>query len=807
MFRGTYEDLMYAYRRMMRQPGFTVVAILILAVGIGVTTAMSSTIKAALLSRLPFDEPDRLVMGRATFDGNVNPWVSGYDYYDYKEQSRSFESLAALFAFGNRFTILGGAVPERIAGGFVTWDLFHVLRVRPAVGRLFAAEEGAPGRSDVVMISYGYWQRRFGGSPDVVGSTLVVNGSPLTIIGVMPAGFYFLDNLDIWRLTYYNGPGAEARRWHNLLLVGSLKPGVTIPQAQSEIDLISRRLEEQYPDTNQGKALLLTGLHDTMVENVRTSLLMLMAAVCLILLLACINVAGLLLAKGRSRMRELAVRSAMGASRSRLACQLLTESTLMALAAGAVGVGVAVVFQGMLMQLLPMGRLGITRPEIDAPVLLFTLVISIACGLLFGVVPSLQGAIVEPSQELRAGTRSTTLGGTSLLGSGLVAVQVAISIMLLTATGLLLRSLSNQMQVDLGFNPAHVLTAGVLLPENDYPQPERRIGFFTSLLEEVEALPGVVSAGLIDRIPIRHPSGNIYVYPADQPPGDSQVASMSRSADFRCVLPGYLKTIGIPLLAGRDIAENDVQGSPRVMMISESMAELYFPNQNPLGQRLIVDLMGEMVAHEVVGVVGNARLSRVTSQPFHAMYMSYKQVPRFSMWIVVRTAGNPDGLVQPIRAILQAKDRNLPLAEPATMVSVLAEALADVRIITASLGIFSLIAILLALVGLYGALAHYVSQRNHEIGVRMALGASRRLVANLILSRGMGMVAAGLVAGLIGSYWATRVLQQLLFGVDPADPIAFVAAAVSFVLIALIACLLPAWRATRVNPVIIMQAE
>jgi len=792
---------------MMNQPGFTVVTVLILAVGIGVTTAMWSTVKAALLSRLPFEEPDRLIMGRATFDGNVNPWVSGYDYYDYKEQSRSFESLSALFGFGGRVTILGGTEPERIASGYVTWDLFHTLRVKPVAGRPFAAEEGAAGRSNVVMISHGYWQRRFGGSSDVVGRTLIVNGSPFTIIGVMPAGFYFLDNLDIWRLTYHNGPGAEARRWHNLLLVGRLKPGVTIQQAQSEMDLISRRLEEQHPDTNQGKALLVTGLHDTMVENVRTSLLMLMAAVSLVLLLACGNVAGLLLAKGQSRLRELAIRSAMGASRRRLVCQLLTESTLMAVVAGIVGVGFAVVFQGMLIRLLPMGRIGITRPDIDAPVLLFTLGISIASGLLFGAAPALQGTIVEPSQELRAGTRSTTARGACVVRHGLVALQVAISIVLLIGAGLLIRSLSRQMNVDLGFNPARVLTAGVLLPDNDYPEPERLVGFFTSLIEEIEALPGVVSVGLIDRIPIRHPSGNIYVYPAGQPPGEVQGARMSRSADFRRVLPGYFKTMGIPLLAGRDIAETDVQGSTRVMIISESMAKLYFPNQDPLGKRLIVDMMGEMVAHEVVGVVANARLSRITSQPFHAMYMPYKQVPRSSMWVAVRALGDPTGLIRPIRKILQAKDRNVPLAEPATMQSILDDALADFRIITSSLGVFTSIALLLALVGLYGALAFHVSQRSHEIGVRMAMGASRRQVANMILLRGMGMVAAGLVLGLVGAYWATRLLQQLLFGVNPADPASFIAATVSFGMVAVIACLLPAWHATRVNPVSIMQAE
>ncbi len=365
-----------------------------------------------------------------------------------------------------------------------------------------------------------------------------------------------------------------------------------------------------------------------------------------------------------------------------------------------------------------------------------------------------------------------------LLRNGLVVLQVAISVMLLIGAGLLIRSLTLQMNVNLGFDPTNVLTAGLRLPDNDYPEPEQRIAFYTSLVEEVQALPGVLSVGLVNRIPILNPSGNIYVFPADQPP-EKQESKMSRSADFRCVLPGYFKTMGIPLLAGRDVAETDVEEAPRVMIVSESMAELFFPDRNPLGQKLIVD-MGELVVHEVVGVVANARLSRLTSQPFHAMYMSYRQVPRDSMRLAVRTEGEPTALTRQIREIVQAKDRNIPLAEPVTMASILDDALSDFRIITSSLGLFSSIALLLALVGLYGVLAYYVSQRYHEIGVRIALGAGRRQVANLVLSRGMGLVALGLVGGLAGSYWANKLIQRLLFGFEATDPATFIVAALCF---------------------------
>lgn len=798
-------DALYALRVMKHRPGFTLVVVFTLAVGIGATTAMFGTINAALLSRLPFDEPDRLVLGRATFDGDVNPSVSGYDYYDYRDQSQSFDSLSA-YMFGGRVTVLGDGEPERVTIAFATWDLFTTLRVSPPHGRLFLEEEGVEGGPNVVMISYGYWQRRFGGTPDVNGSSLIIDGSPYTIVGVLPARFHFMNQADLWRLTYRNGPGAQARRWHNLLLAGRLASGVTLEQAQAEIDAISSHLEKQYPETNEGKALLVTGLHDALVENVQTSLLMLMAAVSLVLLLACGNVAGLLLVRAQTRLSEIALRSALGASRWRLVRQLLTESMLMALVAGIVGIGLASAFQSLLVRLLPVGQLGITRPSLDTPVLLFALGISIVTGLIFGVVPALQGTIIDLSQQLKAGTRATWSRGSSFLRSGLVVLQVAISVTLLIASGLMVRSLAVQMNVNLGFVPTNVLTAEVRLPNNDYPDPESRIAFFTALIDEVRALPGVVSAGIIDRLPILNPSGNIYVYRADEPLGNNPESNMSQSADFRRVVPGYFETMGIPLLSGRDIAETDIDGVARVMIVSESMAELFFADANPLGQRLIVD-MGEMIEHEVVGVVANARLSRLTSEPFHAMYMSYYQNPQYSMRLAVRSQTDPLELTRPIRELLLAKDRNIPLAEPMTMQTIVDDALADFRIITSSLGLLAAIALLLALVGLYSVLAYFVSQRYHEMGVRMALGATDKNLITLILGHGLTLVGIGLAFGIGGALAATRVLRQLLFEIEPTDPVTFVGVVIFLFLVALVACLLPAWRATRVNPATALHTE
>jgi putative ABC transport system permease protein len=804
MFRNPPADVKFAVRMMRMRPGFSAAVIVTLAIGIGATTAMFGTIHAALLSSLPFDEPDRLVMGRATFGGQTNPWVSGYDYYDYRDQSESFESLAA-FMYGPRLPILAGAEPLLAASAFCTWDLFHVLRVRPAAGRLFVASEGVEDGPVVVMVSHAFWQTALGGASDAVGSPITVNGVPATVVGVLPAGFHFLTDADVWLLTYRNGPGAEARRWHNLLLVGRLAPGVSVRQAQAEVDTISANLQRLYPDTNEGKALAVTGLHSALVENARPGLLMLMGAVSLVLLLACSNVAGLLLARGQGRLTEIAVRSAMGASRRRLVRQLLTESTLMALVAGTAGVVLAIVFQGVLLRLLPLGQLGITSPAVNAPVLLFALLVSAGSGILFGLVPALQGSVVEPSQQLKTGTRASWARRGSVLRNTFVVAQVAISIILLVVAGLLIRSLTTQMRIDLGFDPENVLTAGIWLPQNDFPNPEERISFYELLVEEIRALPGVESVGLVSRLPVINPGGNIYLYTEDQLPEERQ-ASFARSADFRVASPGYLETIGIPILAGRDIAATDDADSVRVMVVSQSLAELFFPGQNPLGKKLLVD-MDELVEHEIVGLVGNARIRRITSDPFHAMYMSYAQNAPARMNLMVRSFNDPAALIAPIREVVRSSGTSTPLADPRTMESIIDETLSDFRVITSSLGLLSSIAVLLALVGLYGVLAYFVSQRHHEIGVRMTLGASARQVAKLVLTRGMALVAIGIAVGLVASYWTTNLIQRMLFGIEPTDPLTFLATATGFAFVATIACLVPALRATRVNPVIILKAE
>jgi putative ABC transport system permease protein len=796
-------DVAYALRVMMARPWVTFIIILTLAIGIGAVTAMFGTINAALFRGLPFEEPERLAMGRSTWEGQIGPNVSFYDYADYRDQCRSFEDLSAITSFTMRFTVTGDMEPDRVEGPFVAWNLFHVLKVRPAVGRLFTSEDAGEGRANVALISYSYWHQRFGGSPDAVGSQLTVDGNPFTVIGVMPAGFHFVHDADFWGLTYRDGPFADARRFHNFLLVGRLNQGVTVQQAQAEVDGISKHLQEEYPDSNEGKALLITGLHEALVENVRTSLWLLMAAVVVVLFLACGNVAGLLLARGQTRLTEIAIRSAMGASRRRLIRQLMTESLLLSMISGLAGVTVAFVFQGLLIHLLPMGRLGIERISVDASMLVFALAVSLATGLFFGVVPALRGTIVDASQQLKSGTRTTESYGSSLLRSGLVVLQVAGSIVLLVGAGLLIRSLAHQMSVDLGFDPSNLLTAEIQLPENEYSEPNQRIQFFTSLVEEVEQLPGVLSVGLINRLPIRNRGGDTYLHPVGRPPASRRD---SRTAYARSVLPGYLETMRIPLLAGRDIQETDGPESPRVMVISESIAEHFYPGRNALGQKMVVDV-GQQIELEVIGVAADARLSSLTGDPYATMYFSYRQLPGETMRIAVRTSGEPTALVGPMREVLRAKNRNIPLAEPASMVSVIEDTVTDHRVITFSLGLLATIALLLAAVGLYGVLAYYVSQRYHEIGVRMALGASGSRLMTPILSRGFALVGMGLVLGIAGSLAATRLLGGLLFETEPTDPATFVGVALSLGVVSLVACLLPAWRASRVHPVDALRAE
>ena len=799
---GFWQDIRYGIRSLVKARGFSVVAVLILAVGIGANVAMFSIIDSAMLRPVTFPEPERLVLGRATVDGGLIPYVSAQDYWDYRDLSTSFESLEAYVGHTDSYTITGVAEPERIAGLLVTVGLFPALGVNPQLGRHFAAEEGLEGAPEVAIISYGYWQRRFGGSPDAVGSTMMIDGSPYTIVGVMPAAFRIGFDVEFWRPMRPDSPYTEQRRWHNWLLVGRLAPGVTIEGAQADVDVISAQLEAQYPDSNTGKTLLLTDLREAVVENYRSSLLLLMGAVALVLLIVCGNVAGLLLARGSTRRAELSLRAALGASGPRLLRQLLTESLMLALIGGIAGTLSAGWLQDLLVRPVSLGLPNALSADMSGTALGFALLISLATGLLFGALPASRLARRDVVVDLKSGTRTTDAGG-ARFRSGLVVLQVAVTVMLLIGAGLLIRSFARVTNVDPGFDSANLLTAELELTGPDYSDPFRRIQFFSELRERLQAIPGVEDVAIADRLPIRDPGNWLITYSADNPPLDPADA---RGAPFRVVMDGFHETMGIPLLAGRGIEATDAAGSPLVAVISRSTANRLFPQESPIGRRIVVDF-GQPTQFEVVGVVEDVHLFSLAEQPTEVVYASYYQIPFSFMRIAVRTAGEPRSIVGLLRDAVWSLNRDIPIARIVTMDEVLASSVDRYRVMAASLAGFAGIAILLATLGLYGVLAYYVTRRQYEIGVRVALGAGRSAIVELVIKRGIALVALGLAIGLVAAFGLTRLLQGLLFNTAPTDPTTFVSVSALFALVGLMACLAPAWRALRVDPVVVLQAE
>ncbi len=796
------QDIRYALRNVTKSPGFSALIVLTLAVGIGANVAMFSTMNQALVRPLPYAEPDQLVLGRATFNENLNPLASAYDYYDYRERNSVFESLAAILFSTIDMTVTGGDEPERVAGTFASWDLFRTLGVDPAQGRHFSAEEGEPGGPSVVMISNGYWQRRYGSSPAAIGRAITVNGTSQTIVGVMPPNFHFMHRADLWLPMRKDGPMANARRWHNWLLVGRLKPNIRLDRAQAEMDVISAQLASEYPETNRDKALLLTGLHETLVEEYKTSLFLLMAAVGLVLLIACGNVAGLLLARGSNRRSEMSIRAALGASTARLMRQLLTESFVTAAAAGVLGIALALGFQRLVLQFLPMDLPGMDRLGVSGSMLSFAVLLSTVTGLVFGILPAVRAARPNVVEDIKSGARATDSAG-SRFRSALVVTQVAISVILLVGSGLLIRSFASLRGVHPGFETSNLLTAEIRLTQAEYAESEDRINFYLRLAADVAAIPGVTDVALINQLPIRDPGNNIYVFAADNPPADPN----DRDVAFqRVIFPGYFQAMGIPLLRGRGIERSDTEESPPVLVINETMARTLFPDQDPLGRQVVVDV-GQEVSAEVIGVVGDVRMSAPRYSPRLAMYGSYFQQPYYRMRMAIRTATDPASIAPALRAAVWSQDRDIPVADLSTMNELIARSVSSDRVMAVSLSLFAGIAVSLAAVGLYGVLAYYVSKRIHEIGVRVALGAGTRDIVGLVVTRGLKLVAAGILLGLIGAFWGTRLIQQMLFEVEATDAVTFVTVSLFFAVVAMIACLMPAWRALRVDPLLALQAE
>ena len=798
-------DVRYGIRALARTPGFTTVALLTLALGIGATTAMFSVMNTALLRSLPFSAPERLVLGRATFNGNVNPWVSFPDYMDYRDRSQTLEALATIAGGAGLVTITGPDEPAQVRATFATNNLFSTLGVRLQLGHPSTLEELPAGGGGEIVISHGFWQRWFGGSPDAVGRILTVDGNPMTVVGVLPAGFHFMYDADLWSPPWSGSSNPITRRYHNWLLVGRLAPGASLEAARSEIAVISTQLEDAYPDSNKDKALQLDGLHGAMVEGYRQSLLILGGAIVLVLLIACGNVANLLLARGSTRTSELAIRAAMGATRFRLARQLLVECTILALVGGAVGIVIAVVLQQLILGFMSMDNLGLGDVGPSSAMFGIALIVSLGAVLLFGVFPSLAAARTDPGEDLKTGRRGSASGSGIRYRSALVVFQVAVSLILLVGSGLLIRSFMRLRGVDPGFRVENLLTATVSLPSDDYQQPDQRIQFFRSLRESIEALPGVETVGLVNRLPILQTAGNVAIWNPDRPPETNNDAPW---ADRRVVPPGYFATMEIPLIDGRVIEPSDVAGSTPVVVLTRTAAEAVFPDGGAVRRQVAVDVGGdEPGLFEVVGVVEDHQLSSLSGSPRPAMFFPYAQQPASTMRLAVGTFVDPTSLIRPIQEEVWELDRDIVLSDAQTMDHAVSNSVAYTRSVTTVLGLFAAVALALAALGLYGVLAFFVNRRTQEIGIRIALGARAASVLRLVVTRGMVLVGAGIALGIAGAIGATRLVSGMLFQISATDTVTFAAVTGFFALVALCACLLPAWRAVHIDPLEALRVE
>jgi putative ABC transport system permease protein len=800
---GLAHDLRLACRSLLQQPGFLIAALATLGVGIGANVAMFGVANLALFRPLPYRDADQLLLGRTSWpQGGIGWTVSAPDYYDVRDQARSFQAIGAMTPFTRDVTLTGGREAERVPLAWVSPGFFRALGVPPLMGREFLPEEGEPDGPRVAVVSHGFWQQRLGGRPDVLGSPVVLNGTPMTVVGVMPAGFAFRTTAEIWIPMVRGQAFASLRQYHNWLVVARLAPGVTVSAARADVNTIMSRLAAEYPETNKGMGMVITPLRETMVERFRPSLLMFMGAVGLVLLIACGNVASLLLARASARTSEMAVRSALGAGRWRLVRQLLTESAVLGVGAGVIGTAIALVLQRSLVAATPLTGMGLDTVGFQPAVLVFALALSLVTVLVFGLAPALATSRVDLSESLKSVTRSVA-GRRGRFRNGLVVAQVALSVILLVGAGLLMRSFMRLRGVDPGFDAHGLLTAEVSLGRA-YGDSAVRSQFFDTYLTRVRALPGVTGAAFSSTLPILNQGGNVGAWDAAHPPVD---ASEVRLAYQRAVKPGYFETMRIPILEGRDVEPTDGSSAPPVMVINQTMARTLFPGQSPLGREVGVDAGEEGGTRlRVVGVVGDVRVNGLAYDPAMVMYFPYEQQPQYTMRLVARSA-RPTALVGPLRAALAELDPDIPLADIRTMDEVLSGSVSDTRVVMRVVGAFAGVALLLAALGLYGVLAYFVTRRSREIGIRVALGASVREVFGLVLGRGFALVGLGLVFGVIGALAATRLVRTFLFEVAATDPTTFVGVGVFFAVVALVACLVPAWRAWRVDPVAALRTE
>jgi len=800
------QDVLYALRRLVKAPAFTLVAVATLALGIGANSAIFSVVDGVLLKPLPYPEPDRLVGVYHVADGH-RAVMSGPNFTDIAKSATTLESAAAIST--GRAILTGEGEPTRLPIAEVSAAFFSVLRVRPELGRPFAATENTPGSTHVVILSHALWQQRFGGDAGVIGRRIMLDGVAKEVVGVMPAGFAYPDGREAWMPIEYDDNFVSKQRasWY-LDVIARLRPNVTPQQSAAEVETLGRGLARQYPDADSEIGMSTYPLLDALIGDVRRAVFVLLGAVGFVLLIACTNVANLLLARAAARGSEMAVRTALGANRSRLVRQLLTESVLLSLIGAGAGLLLAVWGVDLLVRLKPAGIPRLDNVHVDATVIAFTVAIAIVTGILFGLVPAFN-ATRGLSDTLKDGGRGAVgARGGSRVRAVLVMAELALAVMLLAGAGLLLRSFMKLEAVDPGFRIGPALTFDLTLPDARYKEDERQIAFFDQLLPRLRALPGVRGASAILGLPLSGLDIIISFQVQGRPPVPP---SQQPAMQVRVATPDYFPNIGIPLKRGRLFTDDDRAGTARVVLISETAARQFFPGENPIGRTITLGWgrgPGKPRAGgEVVGIVGDVKDGGLNEASQPQIYLPYRQWPVGSMTVVVTTAVPPLSLTDAVRSSVYALDGNLPVSNVSTLDAVVAKSISQQRFYMLLLTMFAAIALVLAAVGIFGVLSYAVSQRTREIGIRMALGAQGRSVVGLVVRQAMLLVAAGIAAGLALGLSLSQTMTRMLFGVTPTDPATFAGVAVLLASVALLASYLPAWRATRVDPIVALRSE
>ena len=810
------QDVRYALRQMLKSPGFAAIAVATLALGIGANTAIFSVVNGVLLRPLKFKDPHTLVRiwhvpPAASFPGITQFSVSPANYLDWKNQNHVFERMA-IYGF-RTFTLNNSGKPEQLSACAVSREFFDTLGVQPLLGRTLLPEENQPGRSNVVILSYKLWQGHFGSNLDLVGQNIVIDGENFLVAGVMPPSFRFPDFAELWTPMAWTGEDRAIRGNHNYMVIARLKPGTGLTAAQAEMNTISSRLQQLYPTDDKGWGAVVLPLHDDLVSDVRPAMLVLLGAVACVLLIACVNVANLVLAKTFSRQKEIAIRTALGASSRRIIRQVLTESVVLSLAGGLLGLTYASSGVRLIMAFLGDKLPGSFDVSVDGTVLAFTLGISLFTGILCGVLPGLRLARKNVSQTLKEGLGRTDVdSGKSRTRSILVVSEVALSLVLLIGAGLMIRSFQKLRTVNAGFDPHGVLKADVMVPRTKFSTGEGEVHFFDQVLQRARALPGVLSAGVADDIPLDD-SGSHQPIAVDGRP----VLPMSEQpeVDVRMITPGYMSSFRIPIIRGRDFGDTDVAGRPGAVLISESMAKQFWPGEDAIGKRLTLTFFPG-ISREVVGVVGDVKLDGLDQKrPAVALYMPLAQVTTshhsgwnsFPMTLVVRTSTAPAGLASAVSNVVETVDPEIPVRDIVPMDDVVATSLSPERLNTLLLGVFAGLALLLAALGIYSVLSYSVRRRVGEIGIRLALGARITDVLRMVILEAMKPTLVGLGIGIAIAFAFGHLISSITYGVKPSDPLTFVLVSVLLVIVAFLASVIPAYRAARVDPMVALRYE